>query len=349
MNRNKRTKAILAVAFSLGFSLPVAAQQTVTVMAYTGLFQDRYTQSVIVPFEKANPGIKVVYAPMASSGAMIGQLRAQKAAPQADVVIMDVSVAKAGTDENLFVKLDEKLIPVVADLYPNARFSDVAGVAVTFDNLVMLYNSEAWPKPPTSLSAMTEAAVKGKVVIPGIPDIQAISLLAILDKKNGGNGVEGKFGKGFEAMEAIAPNVQTWEPKPEVYVPIIAGQASIGVGWNARAQVNSDTSGGKLKAVIPVEGTAFQINTINLVQGSTNTDAAKKFIGYALSPEAQKAFTENMFYAPTNAKAQIAASAIDRTAVKSLDKVVPIDWLAVATIRDALAETWRRKIIPLSR
>lgn len=352
MDRRSFAKTALVLAAGLGtglWALPAAAQQTVTVMAYSGLFQDRYTQAVIAPFEKANPGLKVVYAPMASSGAMIGQLRAQKAAPQVDVVIMDVSVAKAGTDEGMFVKLDEKAFPVIADLYPNARFPDVAGVAVTFDNLVMLYNSEAWPKPPTSFADLASPAAKGKVVIPGIPDIQSMSLLAILDKKNGGPGVEGKFAKGFEAMEPIAPNVQTWEPKPEVYAPIIAGQATIGVGWNARAQVNSDTSGGKLKAVIPAEGTAFQINIINLVQGGPASDAAAKFVAYALSAEAQKAFTETMFYAPTNAKAQIAASAIDRTAVKSLDKVVPIDWLAVAKVRDQVAETWRRKIIPLSR
>jgi putative spermidine/putrescine transport system substrate-binding protein len=348
MDRRHFAKTVLAFACGLA-AVPASAAETLTLMAYTGLFQDRYTQAVLAPFEKANPDIKIVYAPQPSSGAMIGQLRAQKAAPQVDVVIMDVSVAKAGADEGLFVKLEAKDLPVIDELYPNARIPEIAGVAVTFDNLVLIYNTEAWPVPPKSIADMAAPAVKGKVVIPGIPDIQGMSLVAILDKKNGGPGVEGKFAKGIEAMEAIAPNVQTWEPKPEVYAPVIAGQASIGVGWNARAQVNTDTSGGKMKAVIPAEGTAFQINTINLVQGAPQSAAARKFIAYALSAEAQKSFTETMFYAPTNAKAQIAPAAIDRTVVKSLDKVVPIDWLAVAKVRDQVAEAWRRKVIPLSR
>jgi putative spermidine/putrescine transport system substrate-binding protein len=280
---------------------------------------------------------------------MLGALRAAKAAPQADAVIMDVSVSKAGTDEGLFEKLDPATMPVINELYPNARIPDIAGVAVTFDNLVLLYNTDAIKEPPKSYASMADAAYKGKVVIPGIPDIQGFSLVMILDKINGGTGVEGKFDKGIDAMAPIAPNVQTWEPKPEVYAPIINGQAIIGVGWNARAQVNSDTSGGKLKATIPSEGTAFQINTINLVKGGPATAAAKTFIAYALSAEAQKAFTESMFYAPTNAKAVIADSAINRTAVKSLDKVVPVDWLAVAKVRDQVADAWRRKVIPLSR
>jgi putative spermidine/putrescine transport system substrate-binding protein len=338
----------IGLAFGLGIA-PAFAETTVTLVAYTGLFQDRYTKAVIEPFEKAHPDIKISYFPQASSAAMLGALRAAKSAPQADVVIMDVSVSKAGTDEGLFEKLDAATMPVINELYPEARIADVAGVAVTFDNLVLIYNSAALPEPPKAIMDMADPKFKGKVAIPGIPDIQGLSLVMILDKQNGGPGIAGKFDKGIAAMEKIAPNVLTWEPKPEVYAPVISGDAVIGVGWNARAQVNSDTSAGKLKAVIPSEGTAFQINTINLIKGGPATDAAKLFIAYALSTEAQKAFTETMFYAPTNAKAEIADSAINRTAVKFMDRVVPVDWLAVAKVRDQVADQWRRKVIPLSR
>lgn len=344
-----RRFAYSTVALAALVSAGTATAQEITVMAYTGLFQDLYTKAVIAPFEAANPGIKVNYAPQPGSAAMIGQLRAQAAAPQVDVVIMDVSVAKVGTDEGLYTKLDEQNMPVVSELYPNARFAEVAGVAVTFDNLVLIYNTDAYPEAPTSYLAMADEAAKGKVVIPGVPDIQGSSLVMILDAKNGGPGVDGLFDKGMEAMAPIAPNVQTWEPKPEVYAPIIAGQATIGVGWNARAQVNSDTSGGKLKATIPEEGTAFQVNIISLVNGAPEAEAAKTFIAYALSAETQKRFTETMFYAPTNAKADIDPAAIDRTVLKSLDKVVPIDWIAVAKVRDKVTEEWRRRVLPLSR
>lgn len=341
--------AFAAGVLAIGLTGGAARSQEINVMAYTGLFQDRYVQSVIEPFQRANPGIKVNYVAQPTSAAMIGQLRAQRTAPQVDVVIMDVSVAKAGTDEGLFTTLDENSMPVIRDLYPNARFPGVAGVAVTFDNLVLIYNSDAYPTPPTSYLAMAEPAARGKVAIPGVPDIQGLSLVMILDKTNGGTGVEGRFDRGIAAMAPIAPNVQTWEPRPEVYAPIIAGQATIGVGWNARAQVNSDTSGGKLRAVIPTEGTAFQVNVISLVEGSRQAEAARKFIAYALSAEAQKSFTETMFYAPTNAKASISPGAINRTAVNFLDRVVPVDWIAVARVRDQITDQWRRRVLPLSR
>lgn len=345
------TKLAITAALVAGFSAQaaIAQQQTVTVMAYSGLFQERYTKAVVEPFMKANPSIKVEYFPMPNSAQMLGNLRAQKAAPQADVVIMDVSVSKAATDEQLLTKIDEKNVPNVADLYPNARIPDVAGVAVTFDNLVMLYNSETVKEAPKSWMDLAKPEYKGRVAIPGMPDIQGLSLVLITDKARGGADYLKSVEKGIAALGEIAPNVQTWEPKPEVYPVIISGQAIIGAGWNARAQVNAETSGGKLKATLPQEGSVFQINTISLVANGPGKDAGAKFANYALSAEAQKAFTESMFYAPTNAKAQISEAAIARTAVKSMDKVIPVDWIALAKVREPIMEQWRRKVIPLSR
>jgi putative spermidine/putrescine transport system substrate-binding protein len=184
-----------------------------------------------------------------------------------------------------------------------------------------------------------------------MPDIIGLSAMIVMDKAAGGPGLAGRFDKGVTAMEGIAPNILTWEPQPEVYPIIISGQAQAGLGWNARSQLNSKLSNGKLKAVIPNEGTVFQINTINLVANTPagRSEAAKKFIDYALSAETQKRFSEDMFYAPTNAKVQLEASAAERTALTQMDKVVPVDWIALAKIRDAMMDQWRRRILPLSR
>jgi putative spermidine/putrescine transport system substrate-binding protein len=325
------------------------AQQTVTLVAYSGLFQERYTKSVIEPFEQANPGIKVSYFALASSGQMLGTLRAQKAAPQADVAILDVTVSKAGTDEGIFAAIDEKSVPNIADLRPEARFPGVAGVGVTFDNFDIVYNPDQVKTAPTSLKDLAAPALKGMVAFNGMPDIIGLSAIVVMDKVDGGPGVGGHFTKGFEAMGQIAPNIQTWTPQPEVYPVIISGQVAAGLGWNARSQYYANTSNGKLKAVLPSEGTVFQINTINLVAGGPASDAAKRFINYALDPETQKRFSDDMFYAPTNAKVQLGSATLERTALSHLDKVVPVDWMALAKIRDALMDQWRRSVLPLSR
>ena len=56
-----------------------------------------------------------------------------------------------------------------------------------------------------------------------------------------------------------------------------------------------------------------------------------------------------MYYAPTNTKATVAADVSDRTVVKAMDKVIPVDWIGLSKVRDQITQDWRRKVIPLSR
>ena len=345
-----KTSMLLSGIFLIAATaLPAHAQDTVTFVGYSGPFQERYTKAVIEPFMAAHPDIKVEYFPQTGSAAMLGALRAQKAAPQADVALMDVSVAKTGTDEGLFDKVDESVSKNVADLYPNARFEGVAGVGVTFDNLVLIYNTDAIKTAPDSWNALKDPSLKGKVAMPGAPDIVGIGTTIIFDHMNGGPDFIKNIDAGIKAMEEVAPNVQTWEHKPDVYATVVNGQVALGVGWNARSQVYADGSKGKMKVVLPKEGTILQINTLNLVKGGPSSAAARKFVDYALSPEAQAAFTAAMYYAPTNSKAQVAPDVIDRTVVQAMDKVIPVDWIGLSKVRDQITQDWRRKVIPLSR
>ena len=142
--------------------------------------------------------------------------------------------------------------------------------------------------------------------------------------------------------------MQTFDPTPDGYTMVLNDSLDIATGWNARAQFYSEESDGRLGVMLPEEGSVLQKNTINLVEGSDNREAALAFIDYALSPEAQKAFTEAMYYAPVNAEADVDEAARSRTAIDSLDRMLPVDWGWVATIRDEWNQRWRREIISAS-
>ncbi|MBZ7924267.1 ABC transporter substrate-binding protein [Ensifer adhaerens] len=337
----------------LGFTLAanVAMADTVTLTVYAGIFQEKYTKAVVEPFMKANPDITVELYGTANSAQMLGTLRAQAGSPQIDIAIMDISVAKAATDEGIFAPMDDTVTKHLANLYPQAKVEGVNAVGVTFDNLVLLYNTDKVNQVPTSWNALWDRQYAKQVSIPAVPDIQGTTLTIVTDKMAGGTNYMESVDAGIKRLAELAPNVQTWEPRPDAYQPISSGTAAMGIGWNARAQVYSDLSNGKLGVALPQEGSGFQINVIGLVKGGPASESAKKFIDYALSPEAQAAFTEQMFYAPTNSKAVplISDQALHRTTAGAMDRMIDINWLEVAKIRDAITEQWRRRVIPLSR
>jgi putative spermidine/putrescine transport system substrate-binding protein len=340
-------RTLAGSALALPFIRPARADAvTITLAAYSGIFQDNYTAAVVEPFERANPDIKIQYYPAGSSAATLGLLRAQKAAPQLDVVIIDASVAKAGSDEGLFEKPDRAKLPVLAELHPNAIIPGVDAPAVTFDNLVALYSPQRVQPAPTSWKVFWDPKYKDQIAFAAAPDIVGLSFTIMANKTFGGTDYL-KLETGIAKIAEMAPGVLTFDPKPDAYTMITTGQASLGVGWNARGQLYAARSEGKMAVLLPDEGSVFQINVIGEVKGIKYPEAARRYIAYALSAQAQKAFTERMFYAPVNAKADINAEAISKTASTPdrLAKMLNVDWIEIAKIRDGVTEQWRRRIL----
>ena len=324
-----------------------AAERSIMFAGYSGIYQDNYQAAVIDPFMKKHPDIKVGYFGMSTSAAILGTLRAQKAAPQIDVAMMDVTIAKAGTDDGLFDALDPAAIPSINQLAKNALWPGVAGAALTFDNLVLLYAPETVKPAPTSWKVLWDKAYAGQIAIPGVPDIVGVGMVLMANKIYGGGDYRQSTEKGIVAVADMAPGVLSWDPRPDPYSFITNGQAALGVGWNARGQLYSQQSGGKLAAVLPDEGSLFQINMIEAVKGAKEPEASRLFIDYALGAEAQTAFTERMFYAPTNTHATPSANAVSHTAAspERMARMLDVDWLEVAKIRDGITEQWRRRVL----
>ena len=351
-NLVSRASLVAAVALFAGLS-PARAQDAdvsgpITLMSYAGIFQDIYTREVIEPFKAKYPGVEVNYYTTGGSANMLGAVRAQRSDPQVDVVIFDASTSLIGNAEELLSKLSVDEIPNLADLLPEATIEEGYGPAVTLDNLVLVYDTAVVTPKPTSLAVMWDEAYAGKIGIAAVPNIQGIALTCMTAKMEGEDCRE-TVDAAVDKLAELAPAVQTFDPKPDGYTMVLNGTLAIATGWNARAQYYAQESGGKLGVLLPEEGSVLQKNTINLVAGSKNPAAAKAFINYALSPEAQKAFTEAMYYAPVNAKADISDDAKDRTVAAKLSEMLPLDWGWVATVRDRWNQMWRRQVISAGR
>ncbi len=323
----------------------------ITLMSYSGIFQDNYTKAVVDPFLAANPGVRVNYAPGGTSAQMVGSVRAQKADPQIDVVIMDVTTSSIGNIEGLFEKLTPAEFPVLEELAPEARAAGGEfGPAVTFDHLVLVYDTQNLKPPIAKLADLWRPDLKGQLALSAPPNIQGLALTAMVEKMEGGDHRK-SIDAAMRKLKELAPSVNTFEPNPDGYSLILNGVVKVATGWNARSQLYGDQSNGRIGTLLPPEGSVFQINTINLTAGSKNRAVAAAFVKHALSQPAQKAFTERMFYAPTNAKAQIDPKAVARTAAapESRASMIPVDWNDILKVRDQWNNRWRREVISAAR
>lgn len=335
--------AILAAAVSTAQAQPAGE---ITVMAYAGIFEDKYKAAVIQPFTQKFPQVKVNYFTSGNSAQMLGTLRAQRSSPQIDVAILDASVSNVGNKEGVFARLDPAKVPSLKELHAMAVVPDGFGPAVTFDHWVLVYDTGKVKPAPAALADLWDPRFKGQIGLSAMPNIQGIAA-TVLASKMAGEDFKVTIDGAMKRLKDLGPSVQTFDPQPDGYTMILGNTLTVASGWNARAQLYHDESKGRLGVVFPKEGSVFQINTINLVAGSKNPEAATAFIEHALGRDAQKRFTESMFYAPVNAKADIAPSAIARTAAspENMAKMIPLDWDWVTTIRDTWNNRWRREVI----
>ncbi|WP_077118200.1 extracellular solute-binding protein [Agrobacterium rosae] len=331
-----------------------ASAAEITVMGYRGPFEENYMKSVIQPFMKANPDIKVNYYGVQNAATSLGNMRAQRDAPQVNAVIYDLSVAKIAKEEGLVAELDTSKTTNYADLFDIGKELGGAAIPLTYDTLTLIYNSKAFPTPPVSWEALWDKKQAGKVVLPaqGGGDIQAIVLTIIANRLAGEEDYKKTIDPGVEKLVELAPRVQTWEPKPDSYTLIANGTATVSIGWNARSQFYFDQTEGRLNSIAPAEGTASQINVISAIEKASEPEATQTFINYAIGPEAQAAFAKAMFYAPTNKKAEVDEATAKRIPMMDpaqQEKLIKVDWMTIGDMRDDLLQPWRRKIIPAGR
>ena len=343
----KLTRRLLGTTAFAAMATGTAAQARaeVNIVGYNGIFADNYVKAVVEPFIQAT-GIKVNYQPIQLSAQNLGMLRAQKGNPTVDLSIMDAMVARTGNEEGIFAEVARAEVPNMANLYDEAYVNGKFGPAVTFDHAVLIYNTKQVRPAPTALADLWKPENRGKIVMYGAPEIAALMNMLLINRQLGADETH-TVQPAIDRLRELAPGVQTWQPTPDPYTLVVNGTAWMGTGWNARAQYYRTVSEGKLDVVIPTEGSMFQINTINLVAGGPSRAEALRFMDYALGPDAQAAFTNAMYYAPTNKQAQPSVDALQRTAAspENRAKMKPLDWNFFVKNRDGWLQQWRRSIL----
>ncbi|MDR3536657.1 MAG: extracellular solute-binding protein [Acetobacteraceae bacterium] len=304
---------------------------------------------MVAPFRRAHPDIGVSYYPFANSAQGLALLESRRQTAEIDVCMLDSATAKIATDEGLLDIIAPGSLPVLAELTPRAFITGVAGPAVTFNPLALLYAPLQVKPVPTSWTVLWDAGFDRKIAIAAPPDRAGTALTLIANAIFGDGDYQRSIDAGLTAIGGMASQVRSWDPRPDIFSYLIDGNAVLGPGWNAQGQLHAQDSGGRLAVAVPAEGTVYQINTINQVKGSRDPEAARIFLAYVLSAGAQKAVAERMCYGPVNTAAQISPAALARTGATPahLARMIQVDWAAITRMQEFITNQWRRRILQL--
>ncbi len=335
-------KAIFAAAALLcGLGASAQAPTELTVIVYGGSFEQGWKKSVIEPFEKANPDIKVRIATGLTQQA-IALMRAQKNDVKVDVMLMDEVGAAQAHSEGLYEPLTTARVPNLDKLYPQFRVAGDPYTKFMYVAQALVWNKEKVKAQPDTWEALWQPEHKGKVVLPDISTSHgSMFLLTAADMAGGG---AQKIDPGFDKIKTLKPNVLTFYTQHAQMAQLFTqGDASITSWTSDRAQAAID-GGAPLGWVVPKEGAYIIDSTIGIAKGTKKLEAAQRYVNFVLSEAAQAANAEHTYLAPVNREVKLAPNIAARLPVKDLPRLKSADWFYITKVRPDWTQRWMREV-----
>lgn len=258
-----------------------------------------WCQGMAVGFEKAT-GTRVAVIQKAT-GEMLAQVKAERANPKGDVWW-------AGPADSYLQAAEEGLLetyrsPNLGQLHDWAqRISTVSNAQVSgvYGGILALgYNTELMDKrklpAPRCWKDLLNPAYKGEVML-GNPNSSGTAYLMLASLVQ-------IFGEdeAFRYMKALDANVASYARSGiGPMTAVKRGEAAIGSSV-LHGVINEIAQGFPVKPVLPCEGVGYEVGSMAIVKGARNPGAARRFVDWALTPDAQKIGLELKEYAiPTN-------------------------------------------------
>jgi iron(III) transport system substrate-binding protein len=289
-----RTLAALALTAA---ACGAAWAQKTQLLVYTALETDQL-KAYQEGFNKAHPDIDIKWV-RDSTGVITAKLLAEKANPQADVVMGVAASSLALLDKQGMLEpyrplnLDAVMSAYRDNKNPPAWFGmDVWGATVCFNTVEAAKKNI--PKPE-AWKDLVKPVYKGQIVMPnpassgtGFFDVTAWLTLfgdEMLDKS-------GKAG-GWKFMDGLHQNIAQYTHSGSRPCNMAAsGEFVVGISFEYRANSNK-AKGAPIDLVFPKEGLGWDLEAFAIHKGTKNLAASRKLADWASSKDAMILYGKN--------------------------------------------------------
>ncbi len=282
----------LVVTSLLALSAAAFAQKT-QLLVYTALETDQ-VKAYQEGFNKVNPDIEIKWV-RDSTGVITAKLLAEKANPQADVVMGVAASSLALMDKQGMLEPYAPLnLDAIMSQYRDKKKvpawwgMDVWGATVCFNTVEATKRNI--PKPE-SWQDLTKPVYKGQIVMPnpassGTGYFDVVAWLTLFGDQAGKGG-------GWKFMDGLHNNIAQYTHSGSKPCNMAAsGEFVVGISFEYRANANK-AKGAPIDLIFPKEGLGWDLEAFAIHKGTKKLDAAKKLADWASSKDAMLLYGKN--------------------------------------------------------
>ena len=273
-----------------------------TVWTYDSFISEWGPAQALADLWKEKTGLTVEFVSKGDGGALLGAVMSQGTTGTVDVVIgLDDRLADSAIASGLFREMDISNLSKVDELLK----VDAKNRLVPYDygNFAIIWDSEAFDNPPTSLEDLTNPRFAKKLIL--------------MDPRTSTPGLgflawtESIYGDMWEDYwKRLAPSILAMTPGWDTgYGLFTKGEAPLVLSYSTspayhKAYENTE----RYKTLVFTEGHTAQIELAGILKRSKRFKEAEKFIDFLLSSEAQSILPETQWMYPVNGETALPES-----------------------------------------
>ncbi|MBS7662146.1 ABC transporter substrate-binding protein [Pseudomonas lalucatii] len=328
-------RPVVVLLGALWMAVQVAqAQESLTFVSWGGSTQAAQQKAWAEPFSRAT-GIAVKQAGPTDYAAFKAMVESGEVIW--DVVDVEPDFALRAGREGLLEPMDFKLI---AQPQIDPRFVTLYAVGSFYFSFVLGYNSERLAAAPQGWAALFDTAnFPGKRALYKWPSPGVLEMALLADGVAAEHLYPLDLDRAFAKLERIKADIRWWDSGEESQRLLTSGEASLGMFWNGRVNALQQSS--------TTIGIGWRQNLVSgdflvIPRGAKNAAAAKRFLGFASSPQAQADFAMLSGYAPVNLESTSKVPAVLADSLPSAhgDSQVTLDFKYWSKHGEAIAERW---------
>jgi iron(III) transport system substrate-binding protein len=285
VTRLAATALLVAIAAALPSRAPAQTELTV----YTALEADQL-KAYAAAFEKANPDVKLNWV-RDSTGIVTAKLLAEKASPQADVVmgLAATSLMLLDKEKLLAGYAPKGLEAVKASMRDTASPPHWVGMDI-WASVICFNTVEAKKRnipAPTSWVDLARPEYQGQVVMPN-PASSGTGFLMV----SGWLQMMGAD-KAWTFMDGLDKNIAAYThsgSKP--CKQAAAGEFVVGLSFDYRGNA-SKRDGAPIDVILPKEGLGWDMEASGIIVTTKKMDAARKLLDWSVTREANELYAKN--------------------------------------------------------
>ena len=266
-----------------------------TFVTYGSAFQEAQEKAFVDPFAEETGTSVTVDSPTDLSKLKV---MVETGDPEWDVYLAGSaeSFAYCGT---LFEKLD--FTNIKKEDFAEGTISD-CGIPVDTYSYVVAYNTEKYgDTPPTKLEDFFDLEkFPGTRAMSGDPAEGNLELALLADGVERDDLYPLDYDRAFAKLDEIKSETVFWSSGAEQVEMMESGRADMVLAWSGRA-FEAVQNGATFAPMW--DQNVYHWASLSIVKGSKNKADSQKFIDFAVSPEPQAAFAENIAYGAANLRA----------------------------------------------